>query len=153
MLTKISLGVAAVMVSSACVKNQYDLQMRLLSEGKEISAPRVTVREGEKATIIEESANKKTQIDVLAKELQNSIALDVNVRTSETGQTGSLVHTGSFLINVTPNEKAQINFNKDQTDSAKFISTLEITAKKRETAPQLTTAGNSTLTRRVNDLK
>lgn len=153
MLTKISLGVAAVMVSSACVKNQYDLQMRLLSEGKEISAPRVIVREGEKATIIEESANKKTQIDILAKELQNSIALDVNVRTSETGQTGSLVHTGSFLINVTPNEKAQINFNKDQTDSTKFISTFEITAKKRETAPQLTTAGNSTLTRRVNDLK
>ncbi|MEY3901947.1 MAG: hypothetical protein RL189_1253, partial [Pseudomonadota bacterium] len=108
MLTKISLGVAAVMVSSACVKNQYDLQMRLLSEGKEISAPRVIVREGEKATIVEESANKTTKIDILAKEVQNSITLDVNVRTSETGQTGSLVHTGSFLINVTPNEKAQI---------------------------------------------
>lgn len=153
MLTKISLGVVAVMVSSACVKNQYDLQMRLLSEGREISAPRVTVQEGLKATIIEESGNKTTQIDVLAKELQNSIALDVNVRTTESGQTGSLVHTGSFLMNVTPNEKAQINFNKYQTDSSKFISTFEITAKKRESVRPLTTAGNSNLTRRVNDLK
>lgn len=153
MLTKISLGVVAVMVSSACVKNQYDLQMRLLSEGKEISAPRVVVREGEKATIIEETGNKKTQIDILAKEVQNSIALDVNVRTSESGQTGSLVHTGSFLINVTPNEKAQINFNKYQSDSSKFISSFEITAKKREANQPLTTAGNSSLARKVNDLK
>lgn len=153
MLTKISLGFAAVMVSSACVKNQYDLQMRLLSEGKEISAPRVIVREGEKTTIVEESANKTTKIDILAKEVQNSITLDVNVRTSETGQTGSLVHTGSFLINVTPNEKAQINFNKDQTVSSKFISTFEITAKKKESVQPITTAGNSNLTRKVNDLK
>lgn len=153
MLTKISLGVVAVMVSSACVKNQYDLQMRLLSEGKEISAPRVIVREGEKATIIEESGNKTTQIDILAKELQDSIALDVNVRTSENGQTGNLVRTGNFLLNVTPNEKAQINFNNDQSDSSAFISSFEITAKKRESKQPLTTAGNSALTRKVTDLK
>lgn len=53
MVTNISLGAAAVIVSDACIKNQRDLKMQLLSEGKEISAPRVIVREGKKATIIE----------------------------------------------------------------------------------------------------
>lgn len=153
MLTKFSLGAAAVVVSSACVKNQYDLQMRLLSEGKEISAPRVIVREGERATLIEESGNKMTQIAILPREKNNAITLDVSVRTSEKNETGSSVRTGNFLLHVTPNEKAQINFQKDQTDNSKFLETFEITAKRMDSNRSLSTAGSAALIRKVIDLK
>jgi hypothetical protein len=130
MLNRFTASVSAMLFLGACAKNQYDLQFRLLSDGKEISAPRVIVKEGEKASIVQESVNKKTEIDVVANEFSNSLTLDVNVRTSEIDGTSKRVKTANFLMNVAENQKAQINFDKERQDGNNFISLFEVTARK-----------------------
>lgn len=130
MLNRFTASVSAMLFLGACAKNQYDLQFRLLSDGKEISAPRLRVIEGEKASIIEETANKKTQIDVVANELDSSLTLDVNVSTTETNGDNKTVHNGNFLLNIANNQKASINFEKDRQDGNNFISLFEVTARK-----------------------
>jgi uncharacterized lipoprotein YmbA len=152
MLNRFTASVSAMLFLGACAKNQYDLQFRLLSDGKEISAPRLRVLEGEKASIIEETANKKTQIDVVANELDSSITLDVNVSTTETNGDNKTVHNGNFLLNIANNQKASINFEKDRQDGNNFISLFEVTARKSNKVAVESRISQSNF-RKLTDLK
>ena len=131
MLNHSLLCFSVIVCASGCVRHQYDLQMRLLSEGKEISAPRVVVREGEKASIIEETRDKKTKIDVGAKEMNNVITLDVNYQTTVVQSEGTQSRNASFLVSVKENEKAQIYFDHMAPGSAPSGTIFEITAQRK----------------------
>ncbi|MFZ9520738.1 MAG: hypothetical protein ACO3A4_09690 [Silvanigrellaceae bacterium] len=152
MLNRFTASVSAMLFLGACAKNQYDLQVRLMADGKEISAPRLLVVEGEKASIIEETANKKTQIDVVANELNSSLTLDVTVSTAETNGGNKTVHNGNFLLNIANNQKATINFEKDRQDGNNFISLFEVIAKKSKTAAVDSVVSQPTF-RKLTDLK
>jgi hypothetical protein len=104
--------------------------MRLISDGKELAAPRLVVNEGEKASIVEELNNKKTEIQCIAKEINNSISVDVSLQTEETDGTNRTLHSGKFLLNLTADQKTAINFQKNHSSLGNFISVFEITARR-----------------------
>lgn len=123
---------ACSVTMNACVRTQYDLQLRLLSNGKEIAAPRLIVSEGQKASITQETANKKTKIDLVAKEFRDSLTLDVNLTTQDINGVNKTAHTGNFLLNISENQKAFVNFQGTSADSDTFISAFEVIAHKAE---------------------
>lgn len=152
MLTRSLLSLSAVMLSTSCTKNQYELQMRLVSDGKEIARPNLIVTDGEKASITEQSNNKKTQIEIIAKELNNSLSLDVNLKTEEVEGASKTLQSGNFLINLTANQKALVNFKRDPSSAGNFISTFEVTARKSTAAPAATDSRPVSF-RKLTDLK
>ncbi|NBX15863.1 MAG: hypothetical protein EBR09_00705 [Proteobacteria bacterium] len=118
----------------ACAQKQYELEIRLISDGKQIAAPRLVVNEGEKSYVTEDSNTKKTEIQLTAKELNGKINLDVVLRTEESEGKNKTVQTGSFLLALSEGQNMSVNFSKDNSYAGSFISGFEVTARRAQVA-------------------
>jgi len=50
----------------------FDIDMNLVMDGKQVSTPRIIVKEGEKGTVVQEVDGQKSVIEVVAKEIRRS---------------------------------------------------------------------------------
>jgi hypothetical protein len=110
-------------------QNTYKLDMKLSVDGKHTASPKMIVKEGETATITQQSKNQKTFIEVIAKEGkikdQNGIIMNMIIGTMN--KDGSRKTLSKPMVFVKDGEKAEFSMNDDASHGV----SLSILAKRQ----------------------
>jgi type II secretory pathway component GspD/PulD (secretin) len=95
--------------------NAYDLKMELSLNGRPLSSPHLVVKEGEKASILQDSNGEKTFVDVVTTEkmMDGERVVFMDFKIGTISATGERKVIASPQITTFENEKAKISVGED----------------------------------------
>lgn len=111
--------------ASAASPQAYDISLKLMSNGKEISSPTVVVSEGETAKLTQRDSDGTTYWEIAAKESQDQILLTFNI--GKIDKHGKQTVLSSPRILAMENEPAEMQVKHDD----KEVLTLSVVAKRK----------------------
>lgn len=124
------LGLTFLFACSSVIASttSYELKMDLSLNGKHVSSPRIIANEGEVATIVQESDDKETFIDVITTkaDIKNTVMMTFTVGTI--GKNGERTILARPQVLARENEAA--SFSQGKTGGQEIIS-LSVTAKRQ----------------------
>lgn len=112
MLSNTLVAMIAFSSSSALAsQHSFDIQMDLAMAGKYISSPKITVKEGERGTVIQEDNGQKRFIEVVANSAEaanNKKAIHMAFVVGNLAKDGSRATVSQAQIVAKPGKEAQI---------------------------------------------
>lgn len=104
----------------------YDLKMELSMNGKVVSTPRLIVRSGQTGSITEDSATRKTFVEVTAMEgsVQNHKGIIMNFVVGVIGKDGKRTVLSRPNILAKENEKAEIEVSDKESGETLALSVI-----------------------------
>ena len=122
--------ICALLIGSSvfAATNAYDLKINLSKNGKSVSSPEMIVKEGELATITEESLTEKSFIEVVATEgaIDQTKGILMKFSVGLIGKDGKKTISGTPQILAQEGQKAEIGF-----DNGKERISLSVIAKRK----------------------
>lgn len=113
-------------ISTPAFATQFDIALKLKSNGREIYAPRVVVKDGEKAKITQKDAEGTTFWEIVAREEKNAgILLAFTVGKIDRNGHKSLLSRPKILA--LENEPAEMTVGEDGQE----VLTLSVLAKRK----------------------
>jgi hypothetical protein len=109
-------------VSASAAPKIYNLKMDLLLNGKFVSSPQMTVREGELASIESETDGEKVFLDVMVTPKKKSLGMTFTV--SRLNDAGEKEIVSSPYIIARENNKAQISVSTHQMEEMINLSVI-----------------------------
>ncbi|MCC2679960.1 MAG: hypothetical protein K0R29_2536 [Pseudobdellovibrio sp.] len=126
--------IAAVLLVSnmalAAINNPikaFDIEMNLSIDGKQVSTPRIIVKEGEKGVFTQEVDGQKSIIEVVAKEIRRSDltkAIKMEFTVSKIDADGKVVVLSTPKIIAANNSEAQITVGETGRPEALSLSVV-----------------------------
>lgn len=113
--------------SALASQNSFDIQMDLAMAGKYISSPKITVKEGERGTVIQEDNGQKRFVEVIANsaEAANSKkAIHMAFVVGNIAKDGSRTTVSQAQIIAKPGKKAQITVGKNDDSESFSLSVI-----------------------------
>lgn len=114
------------MLPAMAFATQYDIALKLKSNGREISSPRVVVRDGERAKITQKDADGTTFWEIMANE-RGPGGVKLSFTLGKVDRFGHQSVLSKPQIMAMENEPAELTVGEDGTE----VLTLSVVAKRK----------------------